>query len=314
MCVGNKSDLVGDQAIDGGRDVWTSWSLDHQLEYCECSALHDVFTGNRDTEGVERLVEALGSHTWSGFTEVGSLTAAAPSSTLAGESKEVAHSFDVRKWDHFVASQPDPEAEALARSELGKLRLERTCYDGEIEVDDDVERFVEEAQLNDGEVAVIQELLAATQHPDFKPDQFFRDPAVLASSIPGPNSALHLNLGVILPGTARVLQDLVQICKENPLASKLLVRSAIWCNMVDAGAGVGGGPKGVAAVPVLVPLALVWSVLESCAAETAGRCATAASLRLLCPAHIGLRCGVCPLVPCPSQRPNARAYAGSGSG
>lgn len=41
--------------------------------------------------------------------------------------------------------------------------------------------------------------------------------------------------------------------------------------MVDAGKGAGGAPKGVAAVPVLVPLALVWSVLESCAAETAGR-------------------------------------------
>lgn len=210
ICVGNKTDLVERQAIDANRDAWTSWSLDRQLEYCECSALQDVFTGQRDTEGVERLVEALGSHTWSGLTQVG-CKAMDASAMGPVEEHPVAHAFDTSKWDQYVASQPDPEAEALARSELGKLRLERACYDGEIEVDEDVLQLVGEAQLCHGEVAVVQELLDATQHPDFKPDQFFRDPAALTSSIPGPNSALHLNLEVILPGTARVLQDLVQI-------------------------------------------------------------------------------------------------------
>jgi hypothetical protein len=39
--------------------------------------------------------------------------------------------------------------------------------------------------------------------------------------------------------------------------------------MVDAATMHGEGA--VAAVPVLVPLALVWSVLESCAAETPGK-------------------------------------------
>jgi hypothetical protein len=78
------------------------------------------------------------------------------------------------------------------------------------------------------QVDVITQLLEATQRPDFPPHKFFQDPSALASYLPGPNSSLHLNLDTILVGASRVIQDLVQVYRENPAASRLLVRSAIW--------------------------------------------------------------------------------------
>ena len=45
ICAGNKADLVGERERDAGRPRWTNWSLDHQLEFCECSAVADTFTG-----------------------------------------------------------------------------------------------------------------------------------------------------------------------------------------------------------------------------------------------------------------------------
>lgn len=283
ICAGNKADLVGEPARAEGRPLWTNWSLDHQLEFCECSAIADVFTGSRDAEGVERVVEALGSHTWSGFAKkplphtphpaLGpAVTAISPAAPLhAPDALEMAaqRAFDTSKWDRYVAEQPDTEAEAEAQEELSKLRLEKTCYDGELPVDEDVFQLVESARLSDDEVSVITQLLEATQRPDFAPHKFFQDPSALHSYLPGPNSSLHLNLDSILVGASRVIQDLVQVYRENPAASRLLVRSAIWSNMVDAATMHEEGPVG--AVPVLVPLALVWSVLESCAAETPGK-------------------------------------------
>jgi hypothetical protein len=283
LCAANKSDLAGGAALDASRDMWTNWCLDHELELCECSAKNDVFTGNRDTEGVERVVEALGSHTWSGFTKK-ALAAATPPAALdpappeAGRQRDdqvpATRAFDVGKWDQVVAAESALEAETKARAELGMVRLERTCYDGEIHIDEEVHELVQGAQLSADEVAVISELLEVTQHPELHPDKFFRDPTALTSALPGPNSALHLNLDVVLRGAAQVVRALVQIYKEAPAAGRLLVRSTIWRNMVDAARegeeGV-GGVGGLAAVPVLVPLAMVWSVLESCAAETPGK-------------------------------------------
>jgi len=252
-------DLLGGQVAAATREKYTNWSLDHQLEFCECSALADVFTGSRDTEGVERVVEALGSHTWSGYTKKLSTAAllTPPHVDAAGAAGTRAHAeqeescagageraFDTSKWDKYVAAQPDPEADLLARTELSKVRLEKVAYDGEIDVDDDVLALVEHAHLSDDEVEVVSQLLDATQRPDLESDRFFCDPAALASYIPGPNSAIHLNLDSILPGVSKVVQGLVQIYKECPAASRMLVRSAIWCNMVDAGAGGGGGGGG----------------------------------------------------------------------
>lgn len=292
ICAGNKSDHADGIDMDQNRERWTNWSLDNQLEFCECSALADVFTGNRDTEGVERIVEALGSHTWSGFIKkTPSNQCATPphgakikpksprpptsASEEAGD-KAGTHAFDTSKWDDYVAAQHDEEAEELARQELGKIRLERACYDGEIHIDDEVQQLVEHAQLTDAEVGAITELLEATQVPDLYPDKFFKDPAALATYHPGANAALHINLDLILPGVSRALQLLIQIYRENPAAQGLLVRNAIWSNMVDAAerAEEEQGER-AAGVPVLVPLALVWSVLESCAAETAGKLSVA---------------------------------------
>ncbi len=58
ICAGNKTDHADGIDMDQNSERWTNWSLDNQLEFCECSALADVFTGNRDTEGVEHIVEA----------------------------------------------------------------------------------------------------------------------------------------------------------------------------------------------------------------------------------------------------------------
>ena len=271
VCAGNKSDLAGARAIDAGREGWANWALDHQLEFCACSALTDVFTGDRETAGVERVAEALGSHAWSGYTRT---DGGARLSAAAGTASDSA--FDTSRWDRFVAeeerqAEPDPEALALERS---RMRVEPARADGEIAIDDDVAALVENAQLDADEVKVIQELLEATQHPEFDAGTFFRDPAALLSASAGPNAQLHLTLEHALPSVAKILQELVLIYREQPAASRLLVRSTIWSNMVDAaqpGATAAGGTGGVAAVPVLVPLALVWAVLESCAAETPGK-------------------------------------------
>ena len=167
ICAGNKADLVGERERGEGRPLWTNWSLDHQLEFCECSAVADTFTGSRDTEGVERVVEALGSHAWSGFAKklpgpsldapiTSGATAPAAQEQPAADALPAQRAFDTSKWDRYVTEQPHAEAEAEAQAEMGKLRLEKTCYDGELPVDEDVVRLVESAQLRDDEVCMLR--------------------------------------------------------------------------------------------------------------------------------------------------------------
>ena len=47
VCVGNKSDIAGDQVSDEQRDAWLSWCWDLGLEMVECSALHDEVSSCR---------------------------------------------------------------------------------------------------------------------------------------------------------------------------------------------------------------------------------------------------------------------------
>jgi hypothetical protein len=93
LCMANKIDLLDKIDFESQREIWLSWCLDAGFELIQCSAVRDklegknpisslnrvvrsvsysgifVFvalniSGNREAEGVERLIEAIGSHTW----------------------------------------------------------------------------------------------------------------------------------------------------------------------------------------------------------------------------------------------------------
>ena len=91
ICVANKIDLLDGKDYQPQRELWLNWCLDCGFELIECSAIRDEAEGtfnrqkvvwritwsfklilgfytagadSEESEGISRLIEALGSHTW----------------------------------------------------------------------------------------------------------------------------------------------------------------------------------------------------------------------------------------------------------
>jgi len=290
LCVANKSDLLSEEDREQKREKWMNWCLDHGLELIECSVTQDKIEGNRDAEGLERVVESIGNHTWSGYEMKGKDTQGSEgggSTQVPAVQKILAQSLDssaplppssaaidYSKWDKLAAEESEglenSRAESLPSSQAAES-LERIVATAEkkkaqelaaaplepLTLDEETERWFKANSPTEKEMQLVQEMKEILAEQDISLDNFFMDSSLLKKVETGPNAAVHVNHDKVLPTVGKLLLRIHQVIKETPSLSRLGVRYRIWSEMVDQ--------KG--SMESLLPLALLWCMLESCAAE-----------------------------------------------
>ena len=123
VCAANKADLPHGGAAHGEYSAWQEWCLDNGMELLPCSALRDEVVGSRDAEGVERLIEAIGSHAWSSMAKktVDKAKAASGKAAGAGAANGKAAAagagvVDYSQWEKLGREEfPDEKKAAPAR-------------------------------------------------------------------------------------------------------------------------------------------------------------------------------------------------------
>lgn len=130
VCAANKADLPHGGAANGDYSAWQEWCLDNGIELLPCSALRDEVVGSRDAEGVERLIEAIGSHAWSSMVKKPADKAKV---ATIGTPAAVAGVVDYSKWEKLGREEfPDEKAAAAGEAEQLSAEKAEMKLDGEV--------------------------------------------------------------------------------------------------------------------------------------------------------------------------------------
>jgi hypothetical protein len=259
----NKYDLSLGEGDRCDHPTWQEWCLDHGAELVTCSATRDEIVGNRDAEGVERLIEAVGSHPWGSMVRKTGDTRSSSDETEADAGTTRAGTVDYSKWDKLlqeelpyeVMGEPVPEAE-----------VEDIAEEDELQLDLEAAVWLAEACAGGEEEEAVSDIAQAVQNAGLHFAEVFKDSSVFEAARPsvGPNATLHLNLDTALRCVAQVLPVAVQAVRQAPSVLRIGVRYGLWGDLVDRGRAV----RNAAADDELLARAFVWGLLESCAAET----------------------------------------------
>ena len=230
VCAANKADLPHGGAANGEYSAWQEWCLDNGMELLPCSALRDEVVGSRDAEGVERLIEAIGSQPWSSMVKKTVDKAKAANDKAAGAGAGV---VDYSKWEKLGREEFPDEKEAATAGEAQELSAEKA----EMKLDGEVAAWLEATKATDEEQEAVDEIVFAARQVGLRLADVFLDPSFLTASRPalGPNVTMHLNTSIVLKSVAKVLVVAEQTIREVQSTLRLGVRYALWGAMVAAG-------------------------------------------------------------------------------
>eukprot|EP00960_Hanusia_phi_P065081 765988-Hanusia_phi.AAC.28 len=229
-----------------------NWCFLHQIEFVHCSALKDVFSYDRDSEGLDRILEAVGNHTWSNLVR-------------KDTKQQKGHPQDLNydKWNKLHDDEEDEQDKKDSETERSPLMNAANLRDSDVIIDADksLQEVVDAMQATEAQKELLEEIFDMIRRPDMKTEHFFLDSSILDQISVGANAAVHVNRAHALPIVAQFLSTAHVVLNENPHLLQLPVRNSLWCSMVE----------GQRDVEKVLPIAIVWSLLESCVAEGTSR-------------------------------------------